>query len=139
MNALQQIPELHKLYIEITGIDIRLNPSREREWFDWLRAGFTAADLRLLVADLKRGIREQRRLPGSLKFSNLIRDVDWFEENLAEAKARARNFRPSTDKASVLRATGRDPAPPPLPARTPEQIMAAEKAFQEFLALKNKL
>ncbi|MCE5278877.1 MAG: hypothetical protein LLG03_12715 [Planctomycetaceae bacterium] len=136
------IPQLHALYVTLTGMDIRLDPSREYDWFQWTQAGFTADDLQLLVAEIKRGIRDQTRRPAALKFRNLIGDLQRFEEDLAEARARARAFRPDPARASVLRSTGRpaaDASPAPAPARTAEQILADNKAFEQFRSLKNKL
>ena len=89
MNATrQQIEALHDQYVAQTGHAIFLNPERERTWFEWLRfrqPPFTAEDLGLVIAKIKRGIHDGSRNAGALKFRNLIGQPDYFEEDLAEA------------------------------------------------------
>jgi hypothetical protein len=136
MNGIQ---ELHRLYVELTGMALRLDMAREQEWVTWIQAGHTAEDLRLVVAHLKRGIREGERRPGALKFRNLIGQVDYFEEDLAMAKALARKAHVDSGRAAVLRATGRPAAAPSQEARQVGDVMAAEKAFEDFKRLKEML
>lgn len=111
MTSPLQIAALHRVYRELTGLEIRLDMERERVWFEWTRAGFGEADLRTVVHYLRRGIRENWRRPGALKFTNLIGQPDKFEEDLAEAKqfanGKARQAKPDAARASVLAATGR--------------------------------
>ncbi len=80
-NTLQQIAAAHQLYCQLTGQDLRLGFDRQRQWFEWLRAGFTLQDLRRVVVYLQRQIREGRRNVGALKLSNLLQP-DRFEEDL---------------------------------------------------------
>ena len=81
---------LHRAYIEATGLDIALTMDRERAWFEWMRYRqddpFKAEDLRIVVRYLQRGIREQQRNPGCLRFRNLIEMVDAFDEERAMAR-----------------------------------------------------
>jgi len=79
--GLEQIASLHQLYCQLTGQSLRLGFDRERQWFEWLRAGFTPQDLRRVIAYLQREIREGRRNVGALKLSNLLQ-LDRFEEDL---------------------------------------------------------
>ena len=121
--------DLHALYIRLTGLDIRLDMARERDWFEWQRRGFTPDDLQLVIRHLQRGIREGKRNPGALKFSNLITMADRFEEDLAEARAAQRARRATaaqrTDRASVLRSTGRPAESAPAQgARSVEELIA---------------
>ena len=60
---------------------LRLGFDRERQWYEWLRAGFTLQDLRRVIGYLQREIREGRRNVGALKLSNLLQP-DRFEEDL---------------------------------------------------------
>jgi hypothetical protein len=76
-----EIAAAHQLYCQLTGQSLRLGFDRERQWYEWLRAGFTLADLRRVVAYLQREIREGRRKVGALKLSNLLQP-DRFEEDL---------------------------------------------------------
>jgi len=104
-----QIEILHSEYVELTGHTIFLNPGRERDWFEWLRyrqPAFTHGDLCLVIAHIKRGIRDTRRQPAALKFSNLIGMPDRFEEDLAEARALSRP-KPAAEKTVKTGATER--------------------------------
>lgn len=76
-----QIAAAHQLYCQLTGQTLRLGLDRERQWYEWLRAGFTSDDLRRVITYLQREIREGRRNVGALKLSNLLQ-LDRFEEDL---------------------------------------------------------
>ena len=69
------------LYCQLTGQTLRLGFDRERQWYEWLRAGFTPQDLRQVISYLQREIRAGRRNVGALKLSNLLQP-DRFEEDL---------------------------------------------------------
>ena len=77
----EQIAAAHQLYCQLTGESLRLGFDRERQWFEWLRAGFTPEDLHRVIGYLQREIREGRRNVGALKLSNLLQP-DRFEEDL---------------------------------------------------------
>ena len=105
----EQITAAHQLYCQLTGQSLRLGFDRERQWYEWLRAGFTLADLRRVVAYLQREIREGRRNVGALKLSNLLQP-DRFEEDLNIRRVRLE---------PPPRATGpRSGSPPGAPTRT---------------------
>ena len=75
---------------------------RSRSWFEWLQAGYTVHDLETVILHLKRGIRDGKRNPGCLRFSNLIERPDLFGEELELAKAEIRNRKPEpSPKAQV--------------------------------------
>jgi hypothetical protein len=99
MNAAHprdQIPNLHGLYVRLSGRDIRLTMSRIFVWESWLTHGWNAGDLAALVRHLRDQVAAGRRNPGALKFENLIGDSDKFEEDLAELRAQSRPRPPST-------------------------------------------
>ncbi|MEI6601703.1 MAG: hypothetical protein WCN21_14570, partial [Comamonadaceae bacterium] len=75
------IQQAHQLYCQLTGQTLRLAFDRERMWYELLRAGYSLADLRAVIAYLQREIRAQRRNVGALKLSNLLQP-DRFEEDL---------------------------------------------------------
>lgn len=103
--ARQQIEALHDEYVRLTGQQIFLNVERERVWFEWLRfrrPQFNVQDLRDVVAHLRRGIHAGKRFPAALKFTNLIGCPDYFEEDLAMARAQSRP-RPPMEKTVVSR------------------------------------
>ena len=80
-NIPEQIAAAHRFYCQWTGQTLRLGFDRERQWYEWLRAGFTLEDLRRVLGYLQREIREGRRNVGALKLSNLLQP-DRFEEDL---------------------------------------------------------
>jgi len=137
MTLPTQIQALHALFIELTGRDVPLDDVgyRYAQWAEWIRSGQgTEEKLRVVVAYVKRGIKDRTRHPGALKFQNLI--VDWprFADDYAEAMQQMRGMealkRSVVDpgKAEAPRATGRVEVD--RPARSAGEI-AAE-------ALKNK-
>ena len=81
--------ELHQLYCQLTAQKLSLRFDRERLWYEFLCAGFSAADLEQTIAYLQREIRAQRRNIGALKLSNLLQ-LDRFEEDLNISRARLR-------------------------------------------------
>ena len=98
----QQITALHQLYCQLTGQSLRLGFDRERQWFEWLRAGFTPEDLRRVTGYLQREIREGRRNVGALKLSNLLQP-DRFEEDLNIRRVRLEpQPRPPTNTPAPL-------------------------------------
>jgi hypothetical protein len=96
------VRELHGLYCQWTAQPLSLRFDRERLWYEFLRAGFRAADLQQVVRYLQKEIRAQRRNVGALKLSNLLQ-LDRFEEDLHISRVRL--------KPPVQR-----PAPPPPPS-----------------------
>lgn len=99
MTPSTHIADLHRAYVNLTGLDVSLNMERERTWFEWLNYRrddpFTATDLGAVVAHLRRGIRDEARNPGCLRFRNLIGMPDDFDEERAAArKASALAARP---------------------------------------------
>jgi hypothetical protein len=81
--------ELHQLYCQLTAQKLSLRFDRERLWYEFLCAGFSAADLEQTIAYLQREIRAQRRNIGALKLSNLLQ-LDRFEEDLNISRVRLR-------------------------------------------------
>lgn len=81
------VRRLHELYCQRTAQSLTLRFDRERLWCEFLRAGFSAADLEQVIAYLQREIRAQRRNIGALKLSNLLQ-LDRFEEDLNISRMR---------------------------------------------------
>lgn len=86
-NGPQSVRRLHALYCQWTGQNLSLRFDRERLWYEFLRAGFTPADLKCVVAYLQKQIRAERRNVGALKLSNLLQ-LDRFEEDLNISRVR---------------------------------------------------
>jgi hypothetical protein len=108
-NWLQSVRELHKLYCHWTAQNLTLRFDRERLWYEFLRAGFNAQDLKRVIAYLQKEIRAERRNIGALKLSNLLQ-LDRFEEDL------------NISRVSLKGLTQRPkPLPPPTPASDLDQ------------------
>ena len=121
----QTIAAAHHAYCQWTGQALRLGFDRERQWYEWLRAGFTLEDLRRVVLYLQREIRQGRRNVGALKLSNLLQP-DRFEEDLHIRRVR-------------LEPPPRPPAP--LPPALPEHERERQRlhALQQLRQLKESL
>ena len=123
-----QLEQLHQTYCRLTGQNLSWRFDRERLWFEFLRAGFTLADLTQVVRYLQREIRHTRRNVGALKLSNLLQ-LDRFEEDL---------------NISRVRLTGQPP-PPQTPAALvstcspSEQERGRQRALEQLHDLKEKL
>jgi hypothetical protein len=121
----EQITAVHQLYGQLTGQSLRLGFDRERQWFEWLRAGFTPEDLRRVITYLQREIREGRRNVGALKLSNLLQP-DRFEEDLNIRRVRLEPLpRPGPQ------------TPTPLPER--EREMRRLQGLQQIRQIKESL
>lgn len=142
------IPELHAAYVRLTGQPVELNPFREQQWCVWLgfrrENPFTASDLATVIAWLKGQIRKGERRPGALKFSNLIGNPDYFEEDLSLARSQLRAkpipprqvTTPKPDGSTVHRQIPGDPA---ADATRSARAVIESAAFKEFVNLKEKL
>jgi hypothetical protein len=123
-----QLEQLHQTYCRLTGQNLSWRFDRERLWFEFLRAGFTLADLIQVVRYLQREIRHTRRNVGALKLSNLLQ-LDRFEEDLNISRVRL--------NAPPLKATTQA-APPP--ACSPlEQERGRQRALEQLRQLKQTL
>lgn len=122
---------IHKVYCTLTDRDMPCTMSMHLAWNAWKAYGGTEADLRLVVAHIKKLIKLDRRRPESLRFYNLISDHERWVEDLAEARACARTPRRDPARDSILSATGRKEQHG-AEARPVRGIIAAEKAFEKF-------
>lgn len=122
-NALSALRAIHELYCQLTGQKLSLRFDRERLWFEFLRTGFNAQDLKTVIAYLQKEIRANRRNVGALKLSNLLQ-LDRFEEDLNISKVRLRSTPSSTSSAIT-------PNRPtmPTPAETENLRRQAREAF----------
>jgi hypothetical protein len=95
----QQIDQLHGHYCRLTGQSLRMGFDRQRLWYEFLRAGFTAEDLQRVIRYLQGEIRRERRNVGALKLSNLLQ-LDRFEEDLNISRVRLRPSQPPVPSSS---------------------------------------
>jgi hypothetical protein len=129
-NTLAAIRALHELYCQLTAQKLTLRFDRERLWYEFLRAGFQAEQLKIVVSYLQKEIRASRRNVGALKLSNLLQ-LDRFEEDLNISQVRLR----SSPSSHFSRST---PTEPPLP--TPAQLQALRhQAKVAFARLRHEL
>ena len=89
----QLVRELHELYCHWTAQTLSLRFDRERLWYEFLRADFSAADLKRVLTYLQKEIRAERRNIGALKLSNLLQ-LDRFEEDLNISRVRLKPLAP---------------------------------------------
>lgn len=121
----ERIAAAHQLYCQLTGQSLRLGFDRERQWYEWLRAGFTSEDLRRVIGYLRREIRESRRNVGALKLSNLLQP-DRFEEDLNIRRVR-------------LEAPPRPVSPPPAPLPEPQRERRRQECLEQIRHIKESL
>jgi hypothetical protein len=120
------VRELHGLYCQWTAQPLSLRFDRERLWYEFLRAGFSAPDLKQVVRYLQKEIRAQRRNVGALKLSNLLQ-LDRFEEDLHISRVRL--------KCLVQRP---EPVPPPPPSPAVDQARRT-RLLDELRAFRQQL
>lgn len=82
---------IHQKYCDLVGYSLAYSTDRAYWWSHWIYKGFTEADLELVIRHIQAGIKNGTRRAGALKWSNLIREAEHFEEELVEAKAQKRN------------------------------------------------
>ena len=121
-----QLEQLHQTYCCLTGQNLSLRFDRERLWFEFLRAGFTLADLCQVVRYLQKEIRHTRRNVGALKLSNLLQ-LDRFEADLNISRVR---LSPEPPKAPAPLAPTGSPA---------EQERGRLRALLQLQELKKQL
>jgi hypothetical protein len=122
-NTLAALRATHELYCQLTGQRLTLRFDRERLWYEFLRAGFSAEDLKSVIAYLQKEIRASRRNVGALKLSNLLQ-LDRFEEDLNISRVRLR-IAPASQSS---RSTPTDP-PPLTSAQLQDLRQQAKAAF----------
>ena len=149
MKDVQHLIALHDEYCRLTGFKVTFF-GREHVWYEWARRDLGVPELRLLVNEKRRRVKVGELPPASLTFRNLVANVDYAEEDIAELRARRRVGPPlDPNKASLLRQTGRSSTPHSA-LRTPQSAgeivtklqsdpAAAAKALAEFKAMKDRL
>jgi len=143
MDTRSQIERLHAVYCEVTGQAIFLNLARESEWFEWLRfrrsQPFTEADLRAVIEHRQRRLRHGEVTEAALKFSKVVGQPDFFEEDLGVEMARRRTPKVDAGKAAVLRATGREVRSAECGVRSAAEVLAADEAFKKLVEFRKTL
>jgi hypothetical protein len=139
--VIERIQSLAKLFTELTGYTVRESYLMQCEAREWLEAGFTEDDLRVVVWRIKKAVESERIRQAMLRWSFLIGNPVRFDEELQEARAVNRNRTPKiSEREKTLRLTGRvteitrDP-------KTAGQVLseAGAKALEEFKAFRRQL
>lgn len=138
MTTDASLRDLHQVYCTLTNLNL---PWQNSHLFAWELFGlrFTEADLRLVINYLKEKQRKGRPVR-SFTFRNFISGpsaLDFFGEDLAEAKAMSRAPKPHL-ATSVLRATGRT-MPEPDRVRSAAAIIKGDEALKRLLELRDNL
>lgn len=140
IDVTTKIGALHKVYEQVSGLPVQLTLNRIWAWEAWMAKGWTEADLRLVMAHLK---RRSGSAPVWAKmhmmFTKFIADPQTFEELLSEAKAIARVPKFDPGKASVLRGTNRPDKPEPSKPKTAEQVIRESDALKALLEFRDSL
>ncbi len=139
MKTYDQIMATHKLYCQITNLDIPWDMRRYLHWQPFCNE-FTDNDLCAVVKFLKEKQRTGKPAR-SLNFRSLIagpESIMFFQEELAELKSRSRVVRSDPSRVSVLQATGRS-EPEPDNLKSAAQIIAANVALAQLLQVRDSL
>lgn len=126
MNVITQLHESFNQLVPESAVSLRMD--RECAWARWLgyrpEQPFSGKDLEAVVRHLRLAIKMGHRYPGALRFSNLIGQPDYFEEDLA--LARAAQARLLSPKQQVLQQSGRELSenPPRLAGELAQKALA---------------
>lgn len=128
----------HDLYVKLSGFPLDWSVKRIFAW-ECYCLRFTEDDLRIVIKFIKD--KSSRGRPArSLTFRSLISgpdSLDFFEEELHEARALARR-EPPTPRAKLLASVGR-PEVEPDRVKSAAQILAESKALADLQAFKASL
>lgn len=140
-TAQVEIAALHLAYCQGTGMALPLDAAREMQWYEVWRRGIRAQDVRELIRLMKWKKRNDQPVR-SLTFRNFVGNADYLEEDIAEMRARQRSApreqTEKSDRAAVLKASGRASAPEP-PQGRPVGAVLDEALSADFDALKRAI
>jgi len=129
------VEELHETYTRESGLVVTCTMFRLLAWDTFIHRKFTREHLITVCRHLQKQIKAGRRSIGCLAFHVVVCDLDFFEEQLAEANALARKPQFSPGKAQVLRDTQRPAEPqqePPQSAATLIERLKLSKQLRDW-------
>lgn len=136
----ERLKQIHALYVSLTGMSLRYDFNKEYQWAAFVKRGFTDVDLRDVIKHLKSEIKIGKRNIGALKFSNLVWNLDGFEEDLALVRALKRVPRTDRNREAALNSSGRNlVADTKDTSRSAADILAGEKAFEALKVMRDHL
>lgn len=119
--------KIHAQYKALTGLDVPYTMQTHFMWESWLASGFTEPDLACVIRYLKSKIKDGKRPKESLLPRNLIQRTDFFGEDLAIARAEARNTHTPTPRERILAQSGRSSDEPKDAAQRVRSILERTK------------
>jgi hypothetical protein len=142
------IRKLHGLYEDLTTIEVILSVEKMYAWEAWMTR-YNAEDLRLVVRMLHGKIKSGVKTWSCLNFRNLIGNLEYFDEDLGEARATSR-IAPRSARDATLEQSGRPPYMQPAMCRlkqpglgdnvqSAESVMRGNAALAELLKLRDSL
>lgn len=123
--------KLHSTWNQLTGQRIPMGVcSYELEygWLDFIKAGYTENDLQMVVRYLQAEIRKGDRKPAALRWSNCVKDVLRFAEELELARGSMRRVRPRTPIETAMAAFR-----PTVAAVTPNETKVTARPVSELI------
>lgn len=129
------IPELpleimHAAYNRLTQQELRFKPF-ERLWADFSRAGYTSADMELVVCYVQ-AANKRTEYQISLRLNKLLDDLPRFESLRGEADlearvkaAKARQWLPSSGEQARASMCQHEPVPPETEPRMAREVVLA--------------
>lgn len=135
MKDRESINHLHQRYNELSERPVTLTIGRIWLWEMWQLKGWTEADLELVLNRRKELVKLKKKWDSCLLFTNVVRDLDSFEESLSEARALSRVPKPNHQRREVLKATGRTEEPK-TGFKTSSEVLASD-AFKAFLSVRD--
>lgn len=121
---------MHKTYCELSGMDVLLRFDRTSAWMQFMRENFTKNDLVAVLERLRILVKKGDRRPECLKFSNVVEQLDRFEEELAMVKAETAGITP-VERMSVMELSRVIEA-----KQIRQKILAREHAIEDVFGLK---
>lgn len=138
---IDQTPRIRLLHATLCRASGRAEPLTMQKifaWESWLSQGWTEADLQMVVKAVRQKVDRRERQESALTFRRIIGDVEFFGEELAACRARAREHRIPIHKAQVLACTGRS-VEIDHPAKPVGDVMRGNAALAELLKVRDAL
>lgn len=119
--------QLNATYIRESGMESKPFLSKEFAWGNWLRHGFTEAELVQTLQYLRREVKAERRKPACLSFRTLIEQPENFEHELSLAKEELLRRKPTPDARERILASVGMSKPQPERVQPVNQILERTK------------
>jgi len=132
------VEQLHETYCSETGLEVPCTMFRLLAWDSFIHRNHNRDQLITVCRHLQKQVKNGRRSIGCLAFHLIVCDLEFFEEQLAEANALARKPQYSPGKAQVLRDSQRLPDPPPPQEQSAATLIERLKLSKQLREWKQK-